>query len=341
MSPIEQLLMPNTYVKLMARVAPDRATLLAGSGLSEAQVIEGDSPITVRQQLICARNSAAMARREDWHLAWAARIGERFHGPLTTAWLNAPTLGDGLDVFVAYMPQRIPYLAWRTDDLPLGRRYEVWPLMDLGTLAAALVELPLLTLLGYLRAMRAGRIEGAVVELAHTPLTDPAVYRRRFHCQFTFGAPRCALTVPVAWRTMPNPGYDEEIWHAARRRCEAPTPGAPALNVVSQVARALAESLADGRGSRTPPTLAEMATHLHFSIRTLNRRLRDAGATYRELVDEARKARARVLLTDRGRRAGDIASLLGFDDPASFGRSFKRWYGVTPGRFRKTLTSPR
>ena len=33
----------------------------------------------------------------------------------------------------------------------------------------------------------------------------------------------------------------------------------------------------------------------------------------------------------------DIAHELGFQDPTSFGRSFKRWFGMTPGAYRSAL----
>jgi AraC-like DNA-binding protein len=32
----------------------------------------------------------------------------------------------------------------------------------------------------------------------------------------------------------------------------------------------------------------------------------------------------------------DIASLMGFDEPSAFFRSFKKWTGMTPGEYRKS-----
>jgi AraC-like DNA-binding protein len=319
----------------MTQASSDPARVLHGTGLSVDAVMAGDAPIRVWQQLICARNSAAMMRRADWHLAWVARLAEHFHGPITAAWLSAPTLGAGIDVFIKYVPMRIPYLAWRTR---LGERHfrcEVRPLMDLGDLSPLLQEIPLLTLIEYIKRLRPGHLDGVTLELAHAPLAAVEHYQKRLRCDVQFGAARCALSIPRAWRELPNPGYDEAMWGAALRRCEGALLEHPDAATIGVVTRALFDSFEQAWGRRTPPTLEDMAAHLHISVRTLNRRLRAAATTYQQLVDDVRKQRARELLADAKRRLGDIAGELGFQDPASFGRSFKRWYGSTPGQYRR------
>jgi AraC-like DNA-binding protein len=67
----------------------------------------------------------------------------------------------------------------------------------------------------------------------------------------------------------------------------------------------------------------------------LNRRLRAAQVSYQQLVDDARKARAAHMLA-AGRQGVDvISSALGFGNPASFVRAYRRWYGTTPGAGRR------
>ena len=335
MSGIEQLLMPSTYVKLMTQASPDPRRVLRGTGLAVAEVLNGDAPIRVWQQLMSARNSAAMMQRADWHLAWVARVAEHFHGPVTAAWLSAPTLGAGLDVFIKYIPMRIPYLAWRSEIDRRVFRCELRPLMDLGDLAPLLQEIPLLTLVEYIKRLRTGSLDGLRLEFSHAPLAPLDHYQKRLRCEIRFGMSRCALVVPRAWRDLANAGYDDVLWNAALRRCDAALLEHPDAATVGVVTRALFDSFERAWGRRTPPTLEDMAVHLHLSIRTLNRRLRAAASTYQQLVDDVRKERSRELLADGKRRIGDIAGDLGFQDPASFGRAFKRWYGTTPGRYRR------
>ncbi len=328
-------LMPATYVRLMAQASRDPERLVRGSGLALRDVLERDDPITVRQQLICARNSIAMTARSDWHLAWAETIGEHFHGPLTAALFSAPTLGDGLDVFLRYMPSRIPYLAWRGRRLAGSYRVELRSLLDLGELARVLVEIPLLALLGYLRTVRGGRIAGAAIEFAHAPAVAPTRYEKRFRCEFRFGQRAHALVVPATWLQIPNVGYDPLLWRTARSRCEQDLRHGDGVAVVGQLRQYLMRSFDVTSGGRIPPTVGAAAAAMHMSMRTLHRRLQAAGLSYQGLVDDARRERAAELLLDSRVKLGFVAAALGYRDPANFSRAYKRWHGVSPRSTRR------
>jgi hypothetical protein len=217
---IARLPMPSTYLKLMARTTVDVKRLLAGTGLSP-DMLATERPITVAQQLTSIRNSIGMMRRPDWHLAWTRRVAERFHGPISAAWLSAPTLGAGVDAFARYMPARVPYMRWctRTDDGSCV--LTIAPRMPLGELAPILVEIPLLSLVSYVRAMRTGSIGDLVVELTHQPVVRPQIYRRWYDCTFRFGARRNAVVIPRPWYALSNVDYDPALWAAAIGRCRA------------------------------------------------------------------------------------------------------------------------
>jgi len=47
-----------------------------------------------------------------------------------------------------------------------------------------------------------------------------------------------------------------------------------------------------------------------------------------------RKTMAIAVLRDRSMGIEDVAFLLGYAEPSTFFRSFKRWTGTTPRRFR-------
>ena len=82
------------------------------------------------------------------------------------------------------------------------------------------------------------------------------------------------------------------------------------------------------------PTVERTARALGCSPRTLQRRLRDAGTAYGELVDRVRAELACRLLDDSSLSVHAIASSLGFADPSSFSRFFRRMRGVTPREYR-------
>ncbi len=85
------------------------------------------------------------------------------------------------------------------------------------------------------------------------------------------------------------------------------------------------------------PTLAAVASELHLSTRTLQRRLGEAKLSFRELLDDARRELALQYLRVGLASLMEISYLLGFADPNSFFRAFKRWTGTTPDVYRSAL----
>jgi AraC-like DNA-binding protein len=68
--------------------------------------------------------------------------------------------------------------------------------------------------------------------------------------------------------------------------------------------------------------------------KTLERRLSERGASYRELVDGIRCDLAKHYLADTDLRLQQITYLLGYSEPAPLVRAFKRWTGSTPMQYR-------
>ena len=84
-------------------------------------------------------------------------------------------------------------------------------------------------------------------------------------------------------------------------------------------------------------TLDELAGHFSMHQRTLNRRLKDAGTSFRQLHNEARHETARQLLGDTRCSIESIAALLGYSDATAFNRAFSQWEGVPPAKWRRQL----
>ncbi|MFE7802002.1 helix-turn-helix domain-containing protein [Nocardia sp. NPDC057440] len=70
------------------------------------------------------------------------------------------------------------------------------------------------------------------------------------------------------------------------------------------------------------------------SPRTPSCRLRDAGTSFRALVDEVRQMMAGALRTDTGMTTERIAARLGSVQSASFIRAFRRYGGCPPQEVR-------
>ncbi len=73
-----------------------------------------------------------------------------------------------------------------------------------------------------------------------------------------------------------------------------------------------------------------------MSPRTLQRRLQAEGTTFQDVLSSTRESLARHYLGRTGVATGEIAFLLGYEDPGSFHRAFRDWTGQTPGTARTT-----
>ncbi len=106
-----------------------------------------------------------------------------------------------------------------------------------------------------------------------------------------------------------------------------------AVGTRKQVEAALLELLPDGRTS-----VADVASRLVTSRRTLQRRLRAEGTSYLEVLRLTREKLAMDYLLETDRSCTEISSLLGFEGLASFSRAFNDWTGRSPQSVRRSQT---
>jgi len=81
-------------------------------------------------------------------------------------------------------------------------------------------------------------------------------------------------------------------------------------------------------------TMAEVASELAMSTRTLHRRLKAESQTFQQILDSTREELARHYLSSPSLSAPEISFLLGYEETSSFYRAFQSWTGETPERVR-------
>ena len=101
-------------------------------------------------------------------------------------------------------------------------------------------------------------------------------------------------------------------------------------DTVSRVRQAIEGELRGGS-----PKLETVARQLAMSPRTLQRRLKDEGVVFNDLLDHLRFRAAKDYLAQRDIAGSEVAYLLGFAEPSSFNHAFKCWTGQTPTEYRR------
>jgi AraC-like DNA-binding protein len=166
----------------------------------------------------------------------------------------------------------------------------------------------------------------------HAKPADIDPHRHFFRAPLRFDSEFCALRFPVHWLDRVVRDADPARLRVAE--CQAVAAGRGSLT--QQVYRALRILLLHGQTSGN-----DAAQMLAMHRRTLNRRLEAQGATFQEVLDQVRFAVARELLEDSQAAIDDIAESLGYAGVSPFTRSFRRWSGTTPGRWRRTANRGR
>jgi AraC-like DNA-binding protein len=101
-------------------------------------------------------------------------------------------------------------------------------------------------------------------------------------------------------------------------------------DIVMRVRSKLIEQLPSGGGDE-----ARIASELHLSQRSLQRKLKAEGLSFSELLESTRRDLGRDYVRDSRHSFNEISYLLGFAEPGNFSRAFRRWYGETPSEYRR------
>lgn len=131
-----------------------------------------------------------------------------------------------------------------------------------------------------------------------------------------------ALALPVAYR-------DPQLFQLLEQQAEAQLRAlATETDPVERVRAAIRRRLLG-----CTPTVQQVSADCATSRATLQRRLAEAGTSFRQLLEEQRRSSACELLGE-GQSIDAIAHLLGYGDAAAFQHAFKRWMGVSAGSWR-------
>ncbi|OUS03796.1 hypothetical protein A9Q81_06595 [Gammaproteobacteria bacterium 42_54_T18] len=173
------------------------------------------------------------------------------------------------------------------------------------------------------------------VWLEHTPYSDAA--RRRMEsivrCPISWSAGHTRMEVSRDIHELPIYGHGDENLRLARQLAQQQLQEldkrASSVESIKWHARELMLSGA--------PRRDVVAKRLGVSTRTLDRRLKDAGISWQELLDGLRVQLAIEYLSDLELTVAQIAEKLGFTEIRAFQRRFKTWTGMTPSAYRKQL----
>ena len=307
----------------------DGAALLADAGIDPAIAEDKDGRVAIHKWHAAWELLALRAARQDTVLVGAGFNQPDDYGLVGFVMMTCSTIEEGMGHFVRYIGLWTDEPAFSRDGTKVCASYG-FPFPDSPGKRLAL-ESAFTEIVHGARALTGAHTVPRAVRFAHRAPADPALYDRWFGCKVEFDADASEiefraedLAVPFR-RSDPKLGaFLRETANKAIAQRDADD-GSP----LDRARRIIAEELA-----RSMPSIESVARRLATTPRTLRRRLAEAGTSFRKLLDETRAELARVYVRDRRIPMSEVAFLLGFSEPSTFHRAFKRWTNTTPAAWR-------
>ena len=133
----------------------------------------------------------------------------------------------------------------------------------------------------------------------------------------------------------PLPTADAELQRLLRTQAsEALERETPLAALAEQVREEVRQRLGE-----QDVAIGAVAAALGLSVRTLQRRLRDEGLSYQDVLDSVRAQVAKQWLSNKRRNVSELAGRLGYSEPSAFDRAFRRWTGQSPTQWRSVTAA--
>jgi len=301
--------------------------LFARVGLEEAKLVQPGARLTLRELESLVVSARAMTGEAGLGFHVGLKMTIAAHGSLGFAAMTARSIREAAELAVRFAPTRTTALALRLDVEGDAAALHIEERADFGRARDA-VLIALFVGIWQIAKTLTGRDLGGIVDVA-APM--PPYFPRYAHLvpdhAVRFDRPANALRFPASVLDLPLVTADGAALRVARETCERELERLGPGDTVQQVRELLFD---DDRVRR----VGEVAKALHVSTRTLKRRLAERDTSFTKLVEEARRDRAVLLLSNPAHSVEEVAARLGYSDAGNFARAFRRWTGQSPTEFR-------
>lgn len=328
--PLAPVSLFKSFVGALSQSRLDAAKVMLSSGITESMLKNAAGSLPMSRWLELLETASVVTGIDDL----AIRLSSLFHPKQLDAWgyvvLNSPTVGEGLRNMARY--SRVfgdsMYAGVRTTSKGLVIEYLMEGLPEVPKRQDA--EISAVMALNSVRIMTGARINPLEVHFEHAPPKKLTAYRAFFGAPILFGQSlnRMFFSHEVASRRVQ--GSDPALLEILKQHLDQSLSAKPQVDELE----AAIEVIVRGSGSAQDTSLPSVASKLNINSRTLQRRLRDRGTSFGEIVNKIRNERAKQLLKETDMQVKEIAYSAGFANPAAFAKAFRSWNKMSPNEFR-------
>lgn len=333
---LNQACIPSNYSRLIARElglqAGDVPDLLAMTRLTADQFLKKETLLTPPQQIQILQNGLQLSRDETFGLRLGKRFSSPTHGAMGFLVNSSPDLLTALQAFQAFLPTRMNLArlelftekAWVEVDCSFGIALS-------DELLRVLSEIFAVIFFDCAEFIVGRPVHETEVWFAHERPAYSDRYRDYISGRVAFSQPKIMLKIPLEICKVPNVSANHENYLMALQQCEAML---AQLHSNKDTCQYQVQKM---MLSHPPGVLSEeeAAAALFISKRTLARRLKQEGTSFRQIRDDLLSQQAASYLRASDMSVEAIAALLNYHDSANFRRAFKRWFGLPPDQYRQ------
>ena len=301
-------------------VTPQR--LCAGLGCTLEGLRRGQE-ISTRQAWRLIRRALQLTGRADLGLEVGIRQNLSHFGLPGLAMSAARTMEDAAQIALRYPKQAGGF---SSGTLEQGRDHAVLSVdcnLQDDTVLPFVVEEYFASGLTISRLLVGKRFRVQRLELAYPEPAHGARYQEIFQCPVQFGCARNSAYIAQDCLSLPIATHSATAVARRLRQLEQQAQGKAPPERPSEAA--VQQLLL--RSGNTRISIDQVAGALQVSVRTLRRRLREDGTSFRALCERIRVQTAQRLLREQGMTVSAVARQVGFSDARTFRRAFKRWLG--------------
>ena len=321
------------YVELVKSLGRDPHAFMRSVGL-QARLLDDPETLIPRD---AARElleiTARATKTEDLALRLAAQRRLSALGPISLVLKEEPTPRAALDTLCRYLKLVNASLTIRLEDAGsyVVIREDLMP--SPGLQMRQSVELAVGTMFRLLCELIGPQWRPLEVRFSHRPPADASAHRAFFGRAVKFNQEFDGLVCAAADLDRSRDIVDPVAAGYARKYLEAAL--AERSESVQESCRQLILALLPGGSC----TAAEVARHLRIDRRTLHRRLDAEDTTFSDLLAQVRSDLVQRHLRDSDMPLGEVAELLGFAGPSSFGHWFQGAFGCSATQWRRRLAA--
>lgn len=326
---------PAALLRLCLREGMSHLSILKNThySIEEFENTKGFIPFEQYKQMVL--NAYQKLNTPSLGLQLGSELGLTTHGMVGIAALASLTYGDAIQLTARFFKCRFPVIECHYKETEDSLILELHENISIAEIKPFLIESIYASLREVSKLLIGDCCEKITFEFDFPEPDYKNNYVKVLGNSLRFNQSANRMVVPKNIKAFALKMAEPLTRELAEKSCEKALKHFPQQSSITEKIRLILNCDEHELLNFTFPQMEKIAVNLNMSPRTLRRRLKLEGTSLQDLVDEIRKKLALRYLTETQLSITQISTQLDFNDASYFSKSFKRWVGVSPKKYRE------